>query len=89
MSRERILAERATSTRGVARPTIVCAGSGFFYVRLPGRAALVGAWDRHDGTRRAFPLTFEEALVRVAQYYESCEERKRHFNSLGFGALGA
>lgn len=70
MSRPRLLAERVASARGVEKPTIVCAGSRFFYVRLPDAPAPVVKWDMAARAWRPFPFLYSEALARVARYYE-------------------
>lgn len=90
MSRRRILAERATSGRGVEKPTIVCSRHPrYFYVRLPGHPRIVERWDGAVRRYRPFLFTYDEALARVARYYEEVGQRQHRLGSLGLGALGA
>lgn len=70
MSRRRILAEHAARQQGVSKPTIVCSGDGYFYVRLPFAGSVVEQWHMGVHAWRPFPFTYEEALARVARYYK-------------------
>lgn len=90
MSRRRALWQKVFDSNHVEKPTIVCSGyEGFFYVRLPGARRPIERWDMGAHAWRPFLFTYDEALARVARYYEEVGQRQYRLGSLGLGALGA
>lgn len=84
--KHRELLSKAASPEGVSKPTIISRRGGGFLVRLPGRAE----WEmRPHESGSTYAFTYEEALARVAAYYEEVGRRQHRLGSLGLGALGA